>query len=69
MPRLVSWSDTKTEDIRVGDWWFCSGWHYPCQVIDYLGNDLWLVDPHHKGRVKMHSRSFKKISPYWTRTE
>ena len=69
MARLAVCYDTKTEDIRIGDWWLCSGWHYPCQVINYLGGDMWLVDPHHKGRVKMHSRSFKKISPYWTRTE
>jgi hypothetical protein len=63
MPRLVTGNETKTEDIRVGDWWYCGLWHYPCQVIDYLGNDKWLVDPHHKGRVKMYSGAFHRISP------
>lgn len=63
MARLSPEYDTKTKDIREGDWWYCSGWYYPCEVIKYLGNDMWLVNPHHKGCVRMHSRAFREISP------
>ena len=63
MSRIKIGTEVKTEDIRIGDWWYCGAWYYPCEVVNYLGNDIWLVNPHHHGCVKMHSRAFHEISP------